>query len=162
MKALLPILLLSTACFNESAPISSWVSLEGQRWSASAFVADARVNSSLTITITREADPTECSYKSFDAVEIGLQVGDREAQEDLAPLDVEPPLSGWVSYSDHDQNTHYAVSGHMWPGKTVWEYDAEVGVNVIVQVDGEIDVVLPDGRSLTGAFSATPCERTEQ
>ena len=75
----------------------------------------------------------------------------------LDPLDVTTPNSGRVVYTDREQRETLAVSGRVTPALTTWEFSAEEGHNVVTQIDGEIDVVLADGRALTAAFSATPC-----
>ena len=145
------------ACAEPSDPISSKVTLDGESWTAAAYSSDVHSPQEVTISLVKHLDRQECASVVFDMVEIRLLIGDRSEPHNLAPLDVTTPFSGMVEYTDGDQNRHRAVSGYVWPGETVWQYSEAEGHNVVVEIDGEFDVTLADGRELSGAFSATPC-----
>jgi hypothetical protein len=154
----LPLFLLAAGCADQLAPISSKVTLDGQTWTAAAFTSDGPNSQTVDVVLARELNADDCSWQGFDTVELTLLVGDRSMPHELDAVDVTTPFSGWVAYTDDDQNVHLASAGVVLPGRTVWGYSAEYGHNVVVEVDGEFDVTLADGRALGGAFSATSCE----
>lgn len=154
----LPLLLCTAACTDEmNDPHSATVTLDDRTWTAAAYSVDVNRPQDVRIALARHLDRDECASNVLDMVEISLLIGDRSEPHDLATLDVTTPFSGSVTYTDRDQNYHRAVAGFVWPGRTVWEYSEREGHNVVVGVDGEFEVTLPDGRALSGAFSATPC-----
>lgn len=154
----LPLLLCTAACADEmNDPHSATVTLEERTWSAAAYSIDVNSPQTVSIALVRHLDRDECASNVLDMVEITMLVGDRGELHNLATLDLTTPFSGYVTYTDREQNYHRAVAGFVWPGRTTWEYSEREGHNVIVGIDGELDVTLPDGRALSGAFSATPC-----
>lgn len=153
----LPLILCVAACADEYAPISSKVTLDDRTWTAGAYLSDVHSPATVTIVLAKELDREICGWTAYNSVEIALLIGDRSEPHSLVPLDLMTPNSGGVTYTDGDLNYHRAVSGYVWPGRTVWEFSEAEQHNVIVQIDGELEVMLPDGRALSAAFSATPC-----
>ncbi len=153
----LPLVLVVAGCADELAPISSKVTLDDDTWTAAAYVSDGPNSQTVNIYLTRSLDAEDCAATAFDLVELMLPVGDRSQPHDLETADLAVQYSGYVAYTDPEQNTHAAIEGLVWPGRTEWSYSAEYGHNVIAQLDGEFDVTLPDGHALSGAFSAAPC-----
>jgi hypothetical protein len=142
---------------DDDAPISSKITLDGETRTATALSFDALSPQTVTIVLAHEADRVECGWTSLDSVEISLLIGDRSTPHVIDPLDVTTPNSGRVVYTDQEQRDVVAVSGAVIPALTTWVFSETDGHNVIAQIDGELDVDLADGRHLTGAFSATPC-----
>jgi hypothetical protein len=157
MRRLLLACLLLPACAADEGPTSSKVTLDGDSWTATAVSSDRLSPAAVTIFLAHEVDLAQCGWTVFDQVELSLLIGDRAMPHVLDELDVTTPNSGRVVYTDPDQRNMAAVSGRVTPTLTRWTFSEEEGHNVVVGVDGEIDVTLADGRELTAVFSATPC-----
>jgi len=148
----------TVGCVSQEAPISSKVTLDDQTWTATALSFDQLSPVDVNIVLAHEVDRAQCGWTAFQSVEFNILIGDRSTPHVLAPLDVTTPNSGRVVYTDEAQHEVLAVSGVVSPALTTWEFSESEGHNVIAQVDGTFDLVLADGHTLTGAFSATPCD----
>jgi hypothetical protein len=145
-------------CVTEEAPISSKITLDGETRTATALSFDVLSPATVSIVLAHEVQRgEECGWTGYDSVELSLLIGDRSMPHVIAPLDVSTPNSGRVVYNDQDLRQIVAVSGVVSPALTTWAFNETEGHNVVVQIDGTFDVELSDGRNLSGAFSATPC-----
>ena len=148
--AILACLTVLTAC-TESVPIG------GDAIAATGVFSDKLHHPTLELYLAHDVDTATCASDLRGSLAISLSVDERTSPHVLPGLDVQA-APGSVAFDDGDAPID-AVSGRVLPTLTTW--GVRPGTNRldrIVEVDGTVDIVLADGRPLSGSFSAVVCD----
>jgi hypothetical protein len=155
MRRLALTLLAFTAC---TTPVDgdAEVTLGQRSWSVGAIFTDSGAQV-IWIRLAQQADAETCGWLWPDSVEIELPVDAREPHV-LPWFEIGSAQYGKVYFKNDSGREVQAVSGRVHPTTTSWARVPESGqFAAIAAIDGTFDVVLDDGRALSGNFSALPC-----
>ena len=144
---------LCAACASDPPDGTSTLTLANQTWSGGALFSDKLEGPSITIHLARNTDAHACGWYGPRSVDIEIVVDSRTMGHVLPRLDLAIPNTGSVIFIDDAQDAQLGVTGIVFPTLTAWGPGEQ-----IVEIDGTLDVVLADGRTLTGNFAATVCD----